>query len=403
MRNQIHKKLIMNRLKKLPLPLLFLFSAIVLTACAPQQSREAADSAAADSACVDTLLQERIEGDFLPYATLSANQNGYLLSLTDMITNEAKIRTGSVVVYYQLDRHFRLRWKNRLDAGCSPLIGGFTTYRDGYIGINPGCKRSIIRLDASGKITSEKPISPGIQQSNLVPVGNELVYFAITDGDWELTTNQIKMPYYSVTYIRTDSLGNQLSEKALPGYRAEVGKVQMPVLNGNRIAGICNNHLLIYDLEGKQLGTYPITKNGKPNNPISFNSLTPNNSGGLAFIGSYNSIDRRKEAVFSYDSTGHEVFRFTIGEKESPDKMIRLHDNNFLVAAQGETLMLYVISPSGQLVRKTDTGLRKVNLHACTETADNHIAIMCSRKIRRYAQKIIFQEYDATGKKVCSE
>lgn len=392
----------MNRLKKLPLPLLSLLCAIVLTACAPQQPGETA-APAADSACVDTLLQERIEGDFLPYATLSANQNGYVLSLTDMITNDAKIRNGAFQVYYQLDRHFRLRWKNRLEAGCGPLMGGFSNYRDGYIGINPGCKRSIIRLDASGKITSEKPITLGAMQSDLMPVGNELVYFAITDGEWELTANQIRMPYFAVTYIRTDSLGNQLSEKALPGYRAELAKVQMPVLNGNHIAGICNNALLFYDLDGKPLGNYPITINGKQNALLSCHSFIPNNSGGLTFIGSYNSINRRKEAVFSYDSTGRQVFRFSPGENESPEKIIRLHDNNFLVAVQGETLMLYVISPSGQLVRKTDTGLRNIKFHACTETPDHHIAIMCSRKIRRYAQKIIFQEYDATGKKVCSE
>lgn len=392
----------MNRLKKLPLPLLSLLCAIVLTACAPQPSRETAD-AAADSACVDTLLQERMEGDFHPEAVFTANQQGYLVCLLDRVYDNNKIVRGANEEVYQLDKKFRLLWKTQLKAGCIIRLGEFITFRGGYIGINPGCKRNLVTLNASGKITGEKETRSNYLDQNLTAAGNELVYFAALQDGWEQTSNRISLPLYGMYYIRTDSLGNELESIKLPGYQAELIYTQCPIRNGNHIAGISKNRVLIHDLSGKLLAEQPLVVRKDPKEYAGYSSLTANTSGGLAFIRSYNSHDDREETIFSYDSTGHEVFHFTAGKEEAIKKMIRLRDNNFLAAAEGETLILYVISAAGQVIRKTDTGLRDVNLLSCTESADGHIAIMCSRRIRRYAHKIIFQEYDAAGKKVCRE
>ncbi len=381
----------------------------LLISCAPHPEQPTADSAITEN-CVDTLLQERIESDFNFGGSLRAAPEGYLFSYVEENTSRKNIRTGFVQHTVLLNKQFRKTWQKEHSCGCMSNLNDIRIGGNGYVALQNNCNTNFIRLDKNGKEISSVSIPELYGISRIYAVDSGFACIGTFEKVWEMQANLIRFPRYGVLFIRTDSAGNELKRTELDNYTKLNYLPVLPVITGKYIAGIIDNEVRFYAMSGKVVHTRKLAADPE-NNLNSYANIIANGKGGIAYIHASIALKkpgaRNRIALCSTDSAGSELFRMELQANKKPLNLTDiklLSDGSILVAATAdEALWLYKISAEGKITWKTDTQLDGATYMDMTENTEKQIILLCSRKIRRYAQKVIFQEYDAAGKKVCRE
>lgn len=380
----------------------------LLISCSPHPDQPTADSAITEN-CVDTLLQERIESDFNFGGSLRAAPEGYLFSYVEENTSRKNIRTGLVQHTVLLNKQFRKTWQKEHSCGCMPNLNDIRICENGYVALQNNCNMNFIRLDKSGKEISSVSIPELYGTSRIYAVDSGFACIGTFEKVWEMQANLIRFPRFGVLFIRTDSAGNELNRTELDNYSKLNGLPALPVITGKYIGGIADNEVRFYNMAGNAVHTRKLSNEADDKN--SYGNIIPNGKGGIAYIHGHtaikNKVKRNLIELCSTDSTGRELYRLELVENNTPLNLRDvkpMSDGSMLVAATADdALWLYKISAEGKITWKTDTQLDGATYMDMTENTEKHIILLCSRKIRRYAQKVIFQEYDAAGKKVCRE
>lgn len=363
-----------------------------------------------EATCIDTLLQERIEGDFEYGGAITAVPEGYLVRIVQETFFSNKNRRGFFQYTVLLNKNFRTIWQTEYPCGCRSVLNDMIPYKNGYIGAQNNCDTRLVMRDKQGREITSAPIPDLFGAMKIYNSGTGLTCIAPFEKFWEMQPSLIRLPRYGMYYIRTDSAGNELQRTELKNYSILNHLPELPVITGNCIAGICNNEIMFYNLSGQLLHTRKLAEAGKDSMSLC-TAIIPNHNRGIAYI---NSIRKTKNdstvryALCSTDSAGNELFRLELKDERQQVELadIKLmRDGNLLLAVNGigDSLLLYKISASGKVIWKTATHLAGITYMDMTETADEHIVLMCSRRIRRHTKKILFQKYDAKGMKICNE